>query len=313
MSDENRNKYTFYPIQTKSLYDFYKLHESTLWQMEKIDYAADLPDLARLTKDELYFITHVLAFFAASDGIVNENLAIRFYKDVELIDARAFYTIQMYQESVHSETYSMLIDTYVKDEAEKNKLFNAIETISTIKRKSDWALKWIDSQDSFAKRLIAFAIVEGVFFSGSFCAIYWFRKRGLLANGLGVANDYISRDETMHWHFAAALYREMGLKVSQAEFEQILREAVEIECEYVTDALPVSLIGMSAPSMCQYIRHVADMVSTHFGFNKVYGDQNPFDFMKLMALDGQTNFFEKRVTSYKKSQEVKKVSFDEDF
>ena len=308
-----RNKYTFYPLQNKVLYDYYKLHESSIWQMEKIDYSADLPDLEKLTKDEFYYLSHVLAFFAASDGIVNENLALRFYKDVEIPEARAFYTIQMYQESVHSETYSMLIETYFKNEEEKNKLFNAIENIATIKKKADWALKWIDSQESFAKRLIAFGIVEGIFFSGSFCAIYWFRKRGLLANGLGVANDYISKDERLHYMFAASLFKQLKLEVSQKDFEKILIEAVEIECEFVSSALPVSLIGMNCDTMCQYIKYVADMLATEFGYSKIYNVQNPFDFMKLMAMDGQANFFEKRVTSYKKSQEIKKVSFDEDF
>jgi ribonucleoside-diphosphate reductase beta chain len=307
-----RNKYCMYPIKNRVLWDFYKRHEASIWHAEKIDYAADLPDLEKLTKGEMHYLTHVLAFFAQSDGIVNENLAVRFYKDVEIPEARAFYTIQMYQESVHSETYSLLIDTYVKDEAEKEKLFNAIETLAVVKKKADWALKWIDSQEDFAKRLVAFAVVEGIFFSGSFCAIFWFRKRGLLTHGLSVANDYISKDEYAHFLFSSSLFKEMNLRLAPEDFYRIVKEAVEIEKEFVRDSLPVSMIGMNADLMCQYIEHVADNMCSMFGYNKIFNSQNPFDFMKLINLESQKNFFEKRPAEYQKSKTAK-ISFDSDF
>jgi len=313
MEDNKGNKYTFYPIRNKTLYDFYKKHESTIWFAEKPQYSLDEPDLKKLNKDEYHYLMRVLAFFAASDGIVNENLAIRFYKDVEFPEARAFYTIQMYQESVHSETYSLLIEAYEKNPEEKDKLFNAIETMPTIQRKAKWALKWIDSQESFTKRLVAFAAVEGIFFSGSFCSVFWLRKRGLFQHGLAVANNYIFLDETLHWQFAAALFKEMKLKMTQVEFEEIIKEAVEIELEFVTDALPVSLIGMNADQMSQYIKHVADILAVQFGFDKIYNAENPFDFMKLMMADSVTNFFEKKVSGQYQKSKDKNVSFDEDF
>lgn len=307
------NKYSIYPVTYPRLWEFYKLHESSIWHAEKIDYAADLKDLERLTKDEMFYLTRILAFFAQSDGIVNENLAIRFYKDVEIPEARAFYTIQAFQETVHAETYSLLIDTYVKSEEEKEKLFNAIEHIAIVKKKAEWCKKWISSkQDSFAKRLLAFAVIEGVFFSASFCGIYWFRKRGLLSNGLSVANDYIARDEGLHWQFAATLFQEMKLELTKEEVVAIIQEAVEIEKEFTTDAIPVRLIGLNSDDMCTYIEHVADNVCTAFGFGKIYNAQNPFDFMKLINLESQKNFFEKRVSEYSKSMD-KTVSFDDDF
>lgn len=307
------NKYSIYPVTYPRLWQLYKNHESSIWHAEKIDYSADLKDLERLTKDEMFYLTRILAFFAQSDGIVNENLAIRFYKDVEIPEARAFYTIQAFQETVHAETYSLLIDTYVKSDEEKDKLFNAIENIAVVKRKADWALKWINSQESFAKRLLAFACVEGIFFSASFCGIYWFRKRGLLSNGLSVANDYIARDEGLHWQFASVLFQEMKLQIDRKDVEAIVTEAVEIEKEFTTDAIPVRLIGLNSDEMSKYIEHVADNILQAFGMNKIYNAQNPFDFMKLINLDSQKNFFEKRVTEYQKSMEDKKVSFDEDF
>lgn len=307
------NKYTFYPLRSEVLHKFYKHHESSIWFAEKPQYSLDKPDLEKLNKDEKHYLMRVLAFFAASDGIVNENLAVRFYKDVELPEAKAFYTIQMYQESVHSETYSLLIDTYETDPEEKNKLFNAIETMPIIKKKADWAFKWLDSQESFVKRLIAFAVIEGIFFSGSFCAIFWFRKRGLFLHGLSVANNYIFKDESLHWQFAAALFKVMDLKMTQKEFEEIIKEAVEIEIEFIRDSLPVSLIGMNADQMIKYIKHMADVLAVQFGFDKIYREENPFDFMKLMMADSLTNFFERKVAGqYQKSKE-KDVSFDEDF
>jgi ribonucleoside-diphosphate reductase beta chain len=306
------NKYSIYPVTYPRLWNFYKTHEASIWHAEKIDYSQDLKDLERLSKDEMFYLTRILAFFAQSDGIVNENLAIRFYKDVEIPEARAFYTIQAFQETVHAETYSLLIDTYVKSEEEKDKLFNAIESIAVVKKKANWALKWIDSQESFAKRLLAFACVEGIFFSASFCGIYWFRKRGLLSNGLSVANDYIARDEGLHWQFAAALFQEMKLSIDKKDIEEIVKEAVEIEKEFTNDAIPVRLIGLNSDEMNKYIEHVADNILTTFGFDKIYNANNPFDFMKLINLDSQKNFFEKRVTEYQKSMD-KSVSFDEDF
>ena len=306
------NKYSLYPITYPKLWELYKTHEASIWHAEKIQYEEDLKDLERLSKDEMFYLTRILAFFAQSDGIVNENLAIRFYKDVEIPEARAFYTIQAFQETVHAETYSLLIDTYVKSEEEKEKLFNAMENIAVVKKKADWAMRWIHSQESFAKRLLAFAVIEGVFFSASFCGIYWFRKRGLLSNGLSVANDYIARDEGLHWQFAAALFKEMKLKLSQEDVEAVIKEAVAIEKEFTTDAIPVRLIGLNSDDMCQYIEHVADNVSLAFGFRKIYNANNPFDFMKLINLESQKNFFEKKVTEYQKSMD-RTVSFDEDF
>jgi ribonucleotide reductase beta subunit family protein with ferritin-like domain len=252
-----------------------------------------------------------LAFFNEADGIVNENLAVRFYKDVSLQEARAFYTMQLATETVHSETYSFLIDTYVTDPQEKEKLFNAIANFPTIAKKAQWGLKWLESQESFTKRLICFAIVEGIFFSGAFCAIYWLKKRGLFLEGLSKANEFIARDEGLHWEFAASLFKNLGLKIEQEEYESILREAVEIEKEFVKDALPVSLIGMNADLMCQYIEFVADFVTTEFGLKKVYNAKNPFDFMELISLKGKNNFFESRTTQYQKATD-RKISFDED-
>lgn len=307
------NKYTFYPIKNQKIYDFYKKHESSIWFAEKPQYSLDLPDLEKLSKDERHYLMRVLAFFAASDGIVNENLALRFYKDVSLPEAKAFYSIQMYQESVHSETYSLLIDTYEKDVEEKNKLFNAIETIPTIQKKANWAFKWIDSQESFTKRLVAFAAVEGIFFSGSFCSIFWLRKRGLFQYGLSVANNYIFADETLHWQFAALLFKELKLKMTQSEFESIIKEAVDIEINFVTEALPVSLIGMNASHMIKYIKHVADILAINFGFDKIYGEDNPFDFMKLMMTDSVTNFFEKKVSGQYQKSKTQTISFNDEF
>lgn len=267
------------------------------WTIKDIDFSQDLNDLKLLSKDELHYITHVLAFFAQSDGIVNENLALRFYRDVEIPEARAFYADQIQREAVHAWAYALLIDTYVKDTSEKNKLFNAIEHIPAVKKKAEWAIRWIDSQSDFAKRLVAFAVVEGIFFSGSFCAIYWFRKRGLLP-GLATANNWISRDEGMHWEFAVLLYKTMGLSISKADFYQIIIDAVNIEKEFVSESLPVGLVGMNAVMMCQYIEFVADLVTKRFGFEPIYGVENPFDFMRMNDMETKVNFFEKRVSEY---------------
>lgn len=306
------NKYSIFPIKNTEIWEMFKKHQNAFWTSEELDFAQDVIDInTKLNKNEIHFITHVLAFFAQADGVVNENLAIRFYKDIDMPEARAFYSMQILMETIHAEVYGLLIDTYVANEKEKDRLFNAIENIPTVAKKAKWAIKWIDSQESFAKRLIAFALVEGVFFSGSFCSIFWFRNRGLL-KGLGAANDFISRDEGLHWQFAALLYKKLNLSISKEEFIEILNEAVEIEKEFVTDALPVSMIGMNQNLMCDYIEYVADRVSSAFGFDNVYNAKNPFDFMKLMDVEVKSNFFEERVTNYQRSP-VREISFDGEF
>lgn len=305
------NRFSIFPIKHPVLWEMFKTQQRAFWTTEEIDMGSDLKDIARLEPGELHFVKHVLAFFAQSDGIVNENLAVRFYKDVEIPEARAFYSAQMLIETVHAETYGKLIETYVPDSREQVRLFDAIHTIPTIGKKGEWALRWIDSQEDFVKRLIAFAVVEGVFFSGSFCAIFWLRKRGLLP-GLAAANNLIARDEGLHWTFAAALYKELGLTISREEFERIVREAVEIEHEFIRDALPVSLIGMNADSMSRYIEYTADRLAVAFGFPKVYGSENPFDFMALQDLETKGNFFEVRTTEYQKALD-RDLSFEDDF
>lgn len=299
-NDAQNNKYSLFPIRYQDLWSAFETHHKMFWTVKDIDLTQDLNDLKSLTAGELHYITHVLAFFAQSDGVVNENLAVRFYNDVNIPEARAFYADQIQREAVHSWVYSLLIDTYVKDPGEKHKLFNAIESVPAVRKKAQWAIKWIDSNEDFVKRLIAFAIVEGVFFSGSFCAIFWFRKRGLLP-GLATANNWISRDEGMHWEFAVLLYKTLGLSVTKADFYQIVIEAVCIEKEFVRDALPVGLIGMNSDLMCQYIEFVADFVTKKFGFDPIYGSENPFDFMKMNDLETKVNFFEKRVSEYSHS------------
>lgn len=294
------NKYSLFPIQYPELWSAFETHHKMFWTVKDIDLGQDLNDLKSLSKDEIHYITHVLAFFAQSDGIVNENLAVRFYNEIDIPEARAFYADQIQREAVHSWVYSLLIDTYVKDPVEKDRLFNAIESVPAVKRKAEWALKWMDSSSQLAKRLVAFAIVEGVFFSGSFCAIFWFRKRGLLP-GLATANNWISRDEGLHWEFAVLLYKTLGLNLSKADFYQIILDAVSIEKEFVKDALPVGLIGMNSDLMCKYIEFVADLVSKRFGFDPIYGSENPFDFMRMNDLETKVNFFEKRVSEYSHS------------
>lgn len=311
ISASNSNKYSLFPIKYKGLWDAFETHHKSFWTIKDVDLSQDLPHLKSLSKDELHYITHVLAFFAQSDGIVNENLAVRFYNEIEIPEARAFYADQIQREAIHAWMYSLLIDTYVKDPIDKHRLFNAIEHVPAVKKKADWAIKWIDSQSEFVNRLVAFAIVEGVFFSGSFCAIFWFRKRGLLP-GLATANNWISRDEGMHWEFAVLLYHTLGLKISPEEFRSIIIDAVKIEKEFVCDALPVGLIGMNADLMCQYIEYVADMVCRRFGFTQIYGVENPFDFMRLNDMETKVNFFEKRVSEYSHS-ESSDLSLNADF
>ena len=307
--------YTLFPIQSSEehLYRMYKQAVASFWTPEEIQFAKDAEDWAKLAPEEQHFIKQVLAFFAGSDGIVQENLASRFQREVSSQVIKLFYSFQNAMEGIHSETYSLLIDTYVKDKQEQDHLFRAIETIPCIKTKADWALKWIESEQSFAKRLVAFAAVEGIFFSGAFCSIYWLKKRGLMP-GLTFSNELISRDEGLHTLFAVAVYHTLPAKLSEAEIQAIITEAVEIEQEFITDALPCSLIGMNAKLMKQYIAFVADRLLVQLGAEKVYKVTNPFDFMELISLEGKTNFFEKKVSEYSRSTEsVDAIRFDEEF
>lgn len=315
---ENPNRFVLFPIQQDDIWQFYKKAEASFWTAEEIDLSQDLKDWENMTDNERHFIKHVLAFFAASDGIVNENLAENFVSEVQYTEAKFFYGFQIAIENIHSETYSLLIDTYVKDPKEKDQLFNAIETLDCVKRKADWALRWIDN-GSFAERLIAFAAVEGIFFSGSFCSIFWLKKRGLMP-GLSFSNELISRDEGLHCDFACLLYNNhLNHKLSEDTVQKVIADAVEIEKEFVTDAIPVKLIGMNADLMCQYIEFVADRLLTELGCGKLYNSTNPFDFMEMISLQGKTNFFEKRVGEYQKAgvmnqeNDKPKFSLDEDF
>lgn len=294
-------KYTLFPIPQNEtvLYDFYKQAVASFWTVEEIDFSKDQEDWESLTEQEQHFIKRVLAFFAGSDGIVQENLATRFQRDVKSPVARNFYAFQNAMEAIHSETYSILIDKYVKDKDEQLQLFHAIDTIPCIGKKADWALKWIDSSDDFLKRLVGFACVEGIFFSGAFCAIYWVKKRGLLP-GLTFSNQLISRDESLHTLFAVALYHLQDTKLSTETIHDILKEAVTIETEFICDALPCSLIGMNAKLMAQYIQFVADRLAVQLGTPKIYNAHNPFDFMEMISLEGKANFFEKKVSEYSK-------------
>lgn len=297
---DNPSRFVLFPIQHQKIWKFYKKALASFWTAEEIDLRPDLADWNRLTDNEKWFITHVLAFFAASDGIVNENLAGRFMKEVQIPEARCFYGFQIAIENIHSETYSLLIDTYVKDPSERQRLFNATESIPCVKKKADWALKWISNSRSFAERLVAFAAVEGIFFSGSFCSIFWLKKRGLMP-GLTFSNELISRDEGLHCDFACLLYSMLQTKLPQSVIHEIIGEAVEYEKEFVTEALPVNLIGMNAMWMSQYIEFCADRLIYQLGYEKKYNSKNPFDWMELISLQGKTNFFEKRVAEYQKA------------
>jgi len=316
---ENSNRFVLFPIQHPDIWDFYKKAEASFWTAEEIDLSQDMKDWEALSDNEQHFVKHVLAFFAASDGIVNENLAENFVAEVQYTEAKFFYGFQIAMENVHSETYSLLIDTYVKDGKEKNSLFNAIDTMDCVKKKADWALRWID-EGSYAERLIAFAAVEGIFFSGSFCSIFWLKKRGLMP-GLTFSNELISRDEGLHCDFACLLYNNhLVNKLPEQTITGIITDAVRIEQEFVTDSLPVKLIGMNAELMRQYIEFVADRLLIELGCKKVYNSTNPFDFMEMISLQGKTNFFEKRVGDYQKAGVMKKeddssarFSLDEDF
>ena len=316
---ENKDRFVIYPIKHQDIWEWYKKQEACIWTAEEIDLHTDLNDWNnKLNDDERYFIKHILAFFAASDGIVNENLAENFVSEVQYPEAKFFYGFQIMMENIHSETYSLLIDTYVKDEAEKHELFHAIETFPAIKEKAEWALKWISS-DSFAERLIAFAAVEGIFFSGSFCSIYWLKKRGLMP-GLTFSNELISRDEGMHCDFAVHLHNHhLVNKVPKARITEILTNALDIERKFITESLPASLIGMNANLMTQYLEFVTDRLLVELGCERVYNSSNPFDFMDMISLQGKTNFFEKRVGEYQKAgvmntdSEAQKITFDADF
>jgi len=315
---ENKDRFVLFPIKHDDIWSFYKKQEASFWTAEEIDLGTDITDFAnKLNDDERHFIKHVLAFFAASDGIVNENLAENFLSEVQYTEAKFFYGFQVMMENIHSETYSLLIDTLIKDKAEKDHLFRAIDTLDCVKKKAEWALNWIDN-GSFQERLIAFAAVEGIFFSGSFCSIFWLKKRGLLP-GLSFSNELISRDEGLHCDFACLLYNShVEEKLSKEKVQKIIVDAVDIEKEFVTDALPVRLIGMNAELMTQYIEFVADRLLVELGNDKVYNVSNPFDFMDMISIQGKTNFFEKRVGDYQKagimsSKEDNTFRLDADF
>ena len=316
---ENKNRFVIFPIKHHDIWEWYKKMEASFWTAEEIDLSQDLNDWNnKLNDEERYFIKHILAFFAASDGIVNENLAENFVNEVQYAEAKFFYGFQIMMENIHSETYSLLIDTYVKDEAEKNELFNALEIFPAIKKKANWALKWIES-DSFAERLIAFAAVEGIFFSGAFCSIYWLKKRGLMP-GLTFSNELISRDEGVHCDFAVHLHNHHLInKVPKERIRSIIVDALNIEREFITESLPVSLIGMNAGLMTQYLEFVADRLLVELGCEREYNTSNPFDFMDMISLQGKTNFFEKKVAEYQKAgvmntdTEAQKITFDADF
>ena len=294
-------RYTLFPIsqQEEDLYKLYKKAVASFWTVEEIDFSKDRDDWEKLNDAEQFFIKQVLAFFAGSDGIVQENLATRFQKDVQSPVARLFYSVQNAIEGIHSETYSLLIDQYVRDSEEKTKLFRAIDTIPSIAHKAEWAMKFIESPESYATRLVGFACVEGIFFSGSFCAIYWLKKRGLLP-GLTFSNELISRDEGLHTEFAVTLYHKLQEKLSEKEIREVIEKAVAIETEFICESLPCSLIGMNAHDMTQYIQFVADRLAVQFGIPKIWRVQNPFDFMEMISLEGKTNFFEKKVSEYSK-------------
>uniref|UniRef100_A0A7S3QML3 Uncharacterized protein n=1 Tax=Dunaliella tertiolecta TaxID=3047 RepID=A0A7S3QML3_DUNTE len=317
--DENSDRFCMFPIKFPSIWEMYKKAEASFWTAEEVDLGDDMKHWERLSADEKHFISHVLAFFAASDGIVNENLAGRFMREVQVPEARAFYGFQIAIENIHSEMYSLLLEQYIRDPVEKDKLFHAIETVPCVAKKAQWALKWIESSQNFDERLIAFACVEGIFFSGSFCAVFWLKKRGLMP-GLTFSNELISRDEGLHCDFACLLHSLMNNRVSAERVLEIVVEAVTIEQEFVSDSLPVDLIGMNGRLMMQYIEFVADRLLVALGCEKHWNTANPFDWMEIISLQGKTNFFEKRVGEYQKSGvmtglqgDMNKFSLDADF
>ena len=292
------NRFVMFPIRFEDIWEMYKKQVDCFWRPEEVDLSKDSPHWDSLNDNEKYFISMILAFFAASDGIVLENLASRFMNDIQISEARAFYGFQIAMENIHSHTYSLLIDSYIKDKEQKDKLFNAIQHFPCIKKKSDWAQKWIhDNRSSFATRLVAFACVEGIFFSGAFCSIFWLKKRGLMP-GLTFSNELISRDEALHCEFAVLLYSKLQKKIDKARIHEIIKEAVDIEIEFICQALPCKLIGMNSDLMTQYIKFVADRLAVQLGYKKIYNVSNPFQWMELISLEGKTNFFERKVSEY---------------
>uniref|UniRef100_A0A6C0BTG3 Uncharacterized protein n=1 Tax=viral metagenome TaxID=1070528 RepID=A0A6C0BTG3_9ZZZZ len=319
LTNENENRYVIFPIQHKPFWDMYKKAEANFWTAEELDLSKDLSDWNKLNDNERHYIKHILAFFAASDGIVNENLVERFCQEVKILEAKFFYGFQIAMENIHSETYSLLIDTYIKNTEEKNKLFNAVQTIPSIKKKAEWALKWINDKDSpFSHRVIGFAAVEGIFFSGAFCSIFWLKKRGLMP-GLCHSNELISRDEGLHTDFAVLMFKNLKNKPSPEVITQIIKEAVEIEKEFITESLSCELLGMNKELMSQYIEYVSDHLLKKLDVPVVYNSQNPFDWMEMISVQGKTNFFEKRVGEYsnKANPNIDKtennITFDSDF
>ena len=312
---ENPNRFTIFPLKYPDLWELYKKAESSFWTSGEIDFSADTNDWQNLNEDEKHFLLNILAFFAGSDGIVLENLLTNFFTEVQIPEARSFYALQAAIENIHGEVYGLLIDTFSENDEIKNKLFNAIETIPCVKKKADWAIKWMNPSLSFAHRLVAFAIVEGVFFSGSFCAIFWFKSRNKMVKTLGTSNELIARDESMHTEFAIALYHHLDNKLDNESIYGIIREAVEIEEEFIIDSIKCSMIGMNENLMRQYIRFVADRLLIQLGCPKIYNDENPFAFMETIGLDGKTNFFEKRVTEYQLAENVENgnIDFSSDF
>ena len=311
---EDIDRYVMFPIKHHDIWSMYKKQIDCFWRTEEIDLSKDTAHWNNLTENEKYFISHILAFFAASDGIVLENLAVRFLDEVQISEARAFYGFQIAMENIHSETYSLLIDTYIKDKREKLKLFQAIDNYPCIKQKADWCIKYINSNDSFSTRLIAFAVVEGIFFSGSFCSIFWLKKRGLMP-GLTFSNELISRDESLHTEFAILLYSKLKHKLTEEKVFSIVAEAVQIEKYFIVEALPCRLIGMNNIMMCKYIEFVADRLLQQLGYNKLYGSNNPFDFMEMISLEGKVSFFEKRNPEYalaEKEKTTEDFNLDED-
>jgi ribonucleotide reductase beta subunit family protein with ferritin-like domain len=314
---QDDNRFVMFPIKHESVWSMYKKALDSFWRAEEVDLSKDLKDWAKLSAEEQYFISMILAFFAASDGIVLENLGVRFMSEVQISEARAFYGFQIAMENIHSEMYSLLIDTYIKNKEEKGKLFNAIENFPCIKKKADWAMKWInDKRSSFATRLIAFACVEGILFSGAFCSIFWLKKRGLMP-GLTFSNELISRDEALHTEFAVLLYSLLERQLKRDRVVEIIKEAVEIEKEFIVSALPCRLIGMNSELMGQYLEFVADRLVVQLGYKKIYGTANPFAFMEMISVEGKTNFFEKRVGEYaladKSGKKEDIFAFDADF
>lgn len=310
---ENTNRFTIFPIRYQNLWKLYKKAQMSNWTAEEIDFSKDMADWETMSSNEQHFIKHILAFFAASDGIVFENISVNFAKEVQIPEARSFYAYQEHNEMVHGETYSLLIDKYVNDPVEKDHLFRAIETVPCVRAKAEWAMKWFDGSVPFCQRLVAFACVEGIFFSGSFCAIFWLKKRALMP-GLSFSNELISRDEGLHQEFAVELYHMLRNKPSEITVRQIVTEAVAIEKSFITEALPCKLIGMDADKMSRYIEFVADRLMKQFKCSPVWNSQNPFDFMENIALEGKTNFFEKRVGDYAKMDDtVENIDFSEEF